>query len=141
MPNSRFALHGKRPSLIHGLCAFFASNSRFMRLFQAPLDTPLDSPFSATLSVHGLHFTLRNAFCDFRTFTIRSLNLVSFAKRLFRQELRDVPSNSGPLKPFSGPGGWSLLSPRTHADKQPPPPPKATCRKMGLPADKQNALY
>ena len=47
-----------RPSLIHGLCAFFASNSRFMRLFQALLDTPLDSPFSATLSVHGLHFTV-----------------------------------------------------------------------------------
>ena len=45
------------PSLIHGLCAFFASNSRFMRLFQAALDTRLDSPFSATLSVHGLHFT------------------------------------------------------------------------------------
>ena len=58
MPNSRFALHGERPSLIHGLCAFFASNSRFMRLFQAALDTPLDSPFSATLSVHGLHFTV-----------------------------------------------------------------------------------
>ena len=58
MPNSRFALHGKRPSLIHGLCAFFASNSRFMRLFPAAPDTPLDSPFSATLSVHGLHFTV-----------------------------------------------------------------------------------
>ena len=25
-----------------------------MRFFQAALDTPLDSPFSATLSVHGL---------------------------------------------------------------------------------------
>ena len=48
MPNSRFALHGKRPSLIHGLCAFFASNSRFMHLFQATPDTPLDSPSSAT---------------------------------------------------------------------------------------------
>ena len=58
MPNSRFALHGRCPSLIHGLCAFFASNSRFVRLFQAALDTPLDSPFSATLSVHGLHFTV-----------------------------------------------------------------------------------
>ena len=58
MPNSRFALHGFNPSLIHGLCAFFASNSRFMRLFQAALDTPLDSPFSATLSVHSLHFTV-----------------------------------------------------------------------------------
>ena len=46
------------PSLIHGLCAFFASNSGFMRLFQSALDTPLDSPFSATLSVHGLHFTV-----------------------------------------------------------------------------------
>ena len=29
-----------------------------MRLFQAPLDTCLDSPFSASLSVHGLHFTV-----------------------------------------------------------------------------------
>ena len=29
-----------------------------MRLFQAALDTPLDSPFSAILSVHGLHFTV-----------------------------------------------------------------------------------
>ena len=29
-----------------------------MRLFQAALDTPRDSPFSATLSVHGLHFTV-----------------------------------------------------------------------------------
>ena len=53
VPTSRFS-----PSLIHGLCAFFASNSRFFHLFQAPLDTPLDSPFSATLSVHGLHFTV-----------------------------------------------------------------------------------
>ena len=29
-----------------------------MRLFQAPLDTCLDSPFFAGLSVHGLHFTV-----------------------------------------------------------------------------------
>ena len=58
MPNSRFAPSRFSPSLIHGLCAFFASNSRFMRLFQAGLDTCLDSPFSATLSVHGLHFTV-----------------------------------------------------------------------------------
>ena len=29
-----------------------------MRLFQAPLDTCLGSPFSASLSVHGLHFTV-----------------------------------------------------------------------------------
>ena len=60
MPNSRFALHGlaASPSLIHGLCAFFASNSRFMHLFQAPLGTCLDSPFFASLSVHGLHFTV-----------------------------------------------------------------------------------
>ena len=42
--------------VIHGLCAFFASNSRFMRLFQAAFDTCLDSPFFASLSVHGLHF-------------------------------------------------------------------------------------
>ena len=58
VPNSRFALHGLAPPyftvcapflpLIHGLCAFF-------RLLD---DTSLDSPFSATLSVHGLHFTV-----------------------------------------------------------------------------------
>ena len=29
-----------------------------MRLLQGALDTPLDSPFSATLSIHGLHFTV-----------------------------------------------------------------------------------
>ena len=29
-----------------------------MRLFQAALDTCLDSPFFASLSVHGLHFTV-----------------------------------------------------------------------------------
>ena len=75
MPNSRFALHGKRPSLIHGLCAFFASNSRFMRLFQAALDTCLDSPF---LPVHGLHFTVRAP----------SMNVPAKRARKFRQKLR-----------------------------------------------------
>ena len=44
MPNSRFALHGPRPSLIHGLCVFFASNSRFTRLFQAALDNLATAP-------------------------------------------------------------------------------------------------
>ena len=44
------------PSLIHGLCATFASDSRFMRPFQAALDNCVDSPFFASLSVHGLHF-------------------------------------------------------------------------------------
>ena len=58
MPNSRFALHGKRPSLIHGLCALLAFNLRFMGISQAPLDTCLGSPFFASLSVHGLHFTV-----------------------------------------------------------------------------------
>ena len=58
MPNSWFALHGQRPSLIHGSCTSFASSSRFMHLFQDAPDTPLDSPFFATLSVHGLHFTV-----------------------------------------------------------------------------------
>ena len=58
MPNSRFALHGKRPSLIHGLCAIFASNSQLMHLFQAPLDTCLDSPLlcqplSSRFALHG----------------------------------------------------------------------------------------
>ena len=45
MPNSRFALHGLAPPpLIPGLCAILAANSRFMHLFQAALDTCLDSP-------------------------------------------------------------------------------------------------
>ena len=48
MPNSRFALHGKRPSLIHGLCAFSASNSRlkcaFLRLLLTPLSTAPSPP-------------------------------------------------------------------------------------------------
>ena len=62
MPNSRFALHGLAPSLIHGLCAFFASNSRFMRLFQdcsghpsptAP--SPPPSQFTVCTSRFALH--------------------------------------------------------------------------------------
>ena len=46
MENAEFTVCTSRfiPSLIHGVCAIFASNSRFMRLFQAPLDTCLDSP-------------------------------------------------------------------------------------------------
>ena len=36
----------------------FASNSRLTRLFQAALDACLDSPLVASLSVHGLHFTV-----------------------------------------------------------------------------------
>ena len=56
--NPLSATHEFSPSLIHGLCAFFDSNSRFMRLFQAALDASLDSPFFASLSVHGLHFTV-----------------------------------------------------------------------------------
>ena len=58
MPYSRFALHSLAPPqftvcalflpLIHGLCAFFM-----------PLLTPVSTaPFFASLSAHGLHFTL-----------------------------------------------------------------------------------
>ena len=46
MPISRFALHGlSPPPLIHTVCALW-----FTHLIQAPLDTCLDSPFSASLS-------------------------------------------------------------------------------------------
>ena len=56
-----------------------------MRLFQAPFDTPLDSPFSVTLSVHGL--------CAFKT-TNRILKLG------FRQLFSDC-QNQEPLNaPF-----------------------------------------
>ena len=57
MPNSRLALHGKRPSLIHGLCAICASNSH--GAFFRPLLTPVSTaPVFASLSVHGLHITV-----------------------------------------------------------------------------------
>ena len=46
------------PSLIHSLCAIFASNSRFRRPFRTALDTCLNSPLLVSLSVHGLHFTV-----------------------------------------------------------------------------------
>ena len=59
MPNSRFALHGKRPSLIHGLCAFFASNSRFFAPFSGPSrhlsrQPLLCQPLSSRFALHGL---------------------------------------------------------------------------------------
>ena len=44
MPNFTVCTSWFSPSPTHGLCAIFASNSRFMRLFPAPLDTCLDSP-------------------------------------------------------------------------------------------------
>ena len=60
-----------------------------MRLFQAPLDTPLDSPFSATLSVHGLHFTV----CAL------SSHVLSFT--VFRThpgpEVGAIPARPGPI--------------------------------------------
>ena len=83
MPNSRFALHGKRPSLIHGLCAFFASNSRFMHLSQAALDTPLDRPFPATFSVHGLHFTVCAPSIEGRNMPFREFDPLGVHPKMF----------------------------------------------------------
>ena len=59
VPNSRFALHGKRPSLIQGLCAFSASNSHglcgFFRLLLTPLSTaPSLPPFGHFLRGRSL---------------------------------------------------------------------------------------
>ena len=54
----RFDVAAIRVTKIHGLCAIFASSSRFMRLYQAAFDIWLDSPLFASLSVHGLHFTV-----------------------------------------------------------------------------------
>ena len=58
VPASRFALHGLAPPKFTVCGPFFPLIHGIVRLFQAALDTPLDSPFSATLSVHGLHFTV-----------------------------------------------------------------------------------
>ena len=60
MPNFTVCTSRFSPCLFHGLCAFFVSNSWFMRLFQAPLDTCLDSPLlcqplSSRVALHGLH--------------------------------------------------------------------------------------
>ena len=48
-----------------------------MRLFQAALDTCLGSPFFASLSVHGLHFTVY----------VPSMEDVQFPHLIFRNEL------------------------------------------------------
>ena len=57
MPNSRFALHGLAPPQFT-VCAPFLPLIHGYVCFQAPLDTCLGSPFFASLSVHGLHFTV-----------------------------------------------------------------------------------
>ena len=59
MPNSRFALQGFSPSLIHGLCAIFASNSRFMHLLPGPSrhlsrQPFLCQPLNSRFALHGL---------------------------------------------------------------------------------------
>ena len=79
MPNSRFALHGKRPSLIHGLCAFFASNSRFMRLFQAALDTPPSPPHSqfTVCTSEFAHCRMISCHCNFALENVCCKNLDS----------------------------------------------------------------
>ena len=86
MPNSRFALHGQRPSLIHGLCAFCASNSHGLCAFFRLLLTPRDSPFTATLSVYGLHFTvyaLSSALAGMKFRPISSARFLAFVTTTF----------------------------------------------------------
>ena len=74
------------PSLIHGLCSIFASNSWFMRLFQAR-DTCHGSSLFASLSVHGLHFTVYAASSSAlrarndNSFTLKTLALVACLAR------------------------------------------------------------
>ena len=79
------------PSLSHGLCAFFASNSRFMRLFWAALDTCLDSLFLASLSVHGLHFTV---YAPSNCFKLGA----KWWQDLATGSLKGVHSRNGPLR-------------------------------------------
>ena len=60
MPNSWLALHGQAPPQFTVCALFFASNSRFVCLLEAPLDTCLDSPLlcqplnSWLFALHGL---------------------------------------------------------------------------------------
>ena len=76
MPNSRICTSRFGPSPIHVLCAFFASNSRFVRLFQAALDTPLDNPSLPPLSSRKC--TLRFARLRFSLFFSSSAFLSHF---------------------------------------------------------------
>ena len=49
-----------------------------MRLFQAALDTCLDTPSFASLSVHGLHFTVYAPSRNSRHFSCRHFSCLSF---------------------------------------------------------------
>ena len=94
MPNSRFALHGRRPSLIHGLCAIFASNSRLKRLVR-PLLTPVSTapfcqPLSSRFALHSLHCSQIHGLCAFFASNSRFM-------RLFQAAL-DTPRGSPLLR-------------------------------------------
>ena len=82
---------------------FFASNSRFMRLLQAPLKSCLGSPFFASLSTHGLHFTvyaLSNfASYFFGDFSSRGFS-ASFSWPLFSMSGKCFVASSWSLRSF-----------------------------------------
>ena len=58
-----------------------------MRLFQAPLDTCLDSPFFASLSVHGLHFTV----CELSSIYLGTYFFRSFPKGRKIENIQGLP--------------------------------------------------
>ena len=118
-----------------------------MSLFQAPLDTPLDSPFSATLSVHGLHFTVcalsihvqKRGYTKFLVFLKRVIllnprvptNFVAFPIERTRKELRSSVRFCGLVNNCSGAAGrapnWTGRTLNSFY-----PPPKKKLRELGL---------
>ena len=110
-----------------------------MRLFQAALDTPLDNPFSATLSVHGLHFTVC-APSNWKTSRSwsrgRELNTNLYFLKLFGHP-RDIPAKSRDIAPKSlvsldfG-GHTELLGPHPFTWKTPTPPENIRTKKFGF---------
>ena len=123
-----------------------------MRLFQAPLDTCLDSPLVASLSVHGLHFTVCAAsirdrqkcggmqskmFADFRPSISRGEGCKKLHKIILDLFLfHSAPNKVLSLLQFKELGGPRILAshlkkkknqknPRAHKNKigtSPPPP-------------------
>ena len=71
-----------------------------MRLFQAALDTCLNSPFFASLSSHGLHFTVyaASSFGFLLVFSVYFLGVPEFQAevRFFQHFSLDIP---GPAIP------------------------------------------
>ena len=127
MPNSRIALHGLAPPYFM-VCALFLAPTHGLCAFFRPLDSCLDSPLLARLSIHGLHFTVY----------VPSMNTNFFLKlfgggggagpRISQQKSWDIPPKSSVSLGFEP----SFLAP-TPSRARPPPHAKISgAKSLGL---------